>query len=29
MAVKGHVVTHPSDGFERSVTNALLVHAGG
>ena len=29
MAVKGHVVNHPSDGFERSVTNALLIHANG
>jgi exopolysaccharide biosynthesis protein len=29
MVIKGRVVNHPSDGFERSVTNALLVHADG
>ena len=29
MVVKGRVVNHPSDGFERSVTNALLVKANG
>lgn len=29
MAVKGDVVNLPSDGFERSVTNALLVHVNG
>ena len=28
MVVKGQVVNRPSDGFERSVPNALLVHAG-
>ena len=29
MVVRGRVVNHPSDGFERSVTNALLVKANG
>ena len=29
MVIRGQVVNHPSDGFERSVTNALLVHANG
>ena len=28
MAIKGKVVNSPSDGFERSVTSAILVHAG-
>lgn len=28
MAVKGQVVNSPSDGFERAVTNAILVRAG-
>jgi len=28
MAVKGQVVNVPSDGFERSVSNALLVRLG-
>ena len=28
MVVKGQVVNQPSDGFERSVTNALLVRLG-
>jgi exopolysaccharide biosynthesis protein len=29
MVIRGRVVNHPSDGFERSVTNALLVHTDG
>ena len=29
MVVRGRVVNHPSDGFERSVTNALLVKVNG
>jgi phosphodiester glycosidase len=29
MVIRGHVVNHPSNGFERSVTNALLVHTDG
>ena len=28
MAIKGQVVNSPSDGFERAVTNAILIHAG-
>ncbi len=27
LAVKGRVVNHPSDGFERSLTSAVVVHA--
>jgi hypothetical protein len=29
LVVKGRVMNHPSDGFERSVTNALLVRPNG
>ena len=29
MVIRGRVVSHPSDGFERSVTNALLVRTNG
>jgi exopolysaccharide biosynthesis protein len=29
MVIKGQVVNHPSDGFERSVTNAIVLHGGG
>lgn len=28
MAIKGQVVNDPSDGFERAVTNAILIYAG-
>jgi len=28
MAIKGQVANDPSDGFERAVTNAIVIHAG-
>lgn len=28
MAIKGQIVNDPSDGFERAVTNAILIYAG-